>query len=289
MAKALKSRASKQIYQSPNQLILNGFETPFSQKLNLNNRWVILAHKIPWDALAKVYISQMKNSTTGADGINPRVAIGALIIKHMCDLSDRETILQIQENTYMQYFIGYSSFSNEEPFDPSLFVDLRKRLGHEQIGSLNEMILKLSQTNRPEKPDINDSGSEAVTNTEPLEEVRDSVDEPQPQGQLITDATACPQDISYPTDLNLLNDAREKSEELIDILYNPQSHQNKPRTYRKIARKRYLKTAQKKRKSTKEIRSAIRIQLCYVRRNIKSIHRLLDAYEGIPLNKYQYK
>jgi hypothetical protein len=65
----------------------------------------------------------------GADGINPRVAIGAMILKHLCNTSDRETVLQIQENIYMQYFIGYSSFSNEPPFDPSLFVEFRKRLG----------------------------------------------------------------------------------------------------------------------------------------------------------------
>ena len=91
----------------------------------------MLSHKIPWDTLVNVYQKQLNNSETGADGINPRVVIGFLIIKHMCDLSDRETVQQIQENMYMQYFIGYSSFSNEEPFDPSLFVEFRKRLGAE--------------------------------------------------------------------------------------------------------------------------------------------------------------
>lgn len=57
--------------------------------------------KLPWDLLVSPYIKQMRNSNTGADGINPRVAIDALIIKHMCDLSDRETVQQIQENMYM--------------------------------------------------------------------------------------------------------------------------------------------------------------------------------------------
>ena len=38
-----------------------------------------------------------------------------MIIKHICDLSDRDTVQQIKENIYMQYFIGYSSFSTEEP------------------------------------------------------------------------------------------------------------------------------------------------------------------------------
>lgn len=58
------------------------------------------------------------------------------------------------------------------------------------------------------------------------------------RGKLITDATVAPQNITYPTDLKLLNAAREKSEELIDKLYNPQLHgETKVRTYRQIARK----------------------------------------------------
>jgi len=49
-----------------------------------------------------------------------------------------------------------------------------------------------------------------------------------------------------------------------------------------VARKTYLHTAQKKRTGHKVIRKAIREQLNYVRRDIKSIHQLLDAYEGLP-------
>ena len=99
---------------------------------------------------------------------------------------------------------------------------------------------------------------------------------------MIFDATACPQDIAYPTDLNLLNDAREKLEELIDIVYDPTLHASKPRTYREVARKTYLHTAQKKKPGHKVIRKAIREQLNYVRRDIKSIHTLLDGYKKLP-------
>lgn len=287
MAKALKNRASKQGYISPKQLTLSGFETPFVKELNPNNRWVVLAHQIPWDSLVSVYQSQMRNDQTGADNINPRVVIGSLIIKHMCNLTDRETVLQIQENMYMQYFIGYSSFSNEEPFNASLFVEFRKRLGIEQINAINEKILGLSKENtKNEKPDQNqptytddDTTADALSSTEPLTH----------QGQLIVDATACPQDISYPTDLNLLNDAREKSEELIDVLYHENTHSKKPRTYREQARHYYLLTAQKKVKTKKEIRKALKKQLGYLRRNIKNIHQLLDSYSTIPLNEQQYK
>ena len=41
------------------------------------------------------------NQKWGADSKNPRVAIGAMIIKHMNDFSDGETVLQIQENGYI--------------------------------------------------------------------------------------------------------------------------------------------------------------------------------------------
>ena len=51
---------------------------------------------------------------------------------------------------------------------------------------------------------------------------------PANKGKLITDATVAPQNITYPTDLKLFNAARQKSEELIDILYNPDLHA-KPR------------------------------------------------------------
>src|ERR1043166_886803 len=100
MGKASKTRASKQAYVSQTQLRLPGFETPFHQHLNPTNRWVVLAGRIPWDSLVSVYRSQMHNDQTGASGINPRIALGAIIIKHICDLSDEQTILHIQENIY---------------------------------------------------------------------------------------------------------------------------------------------------------------------------------------------
>jgi len=296
MAKALKSRASKQYYLSPRQLILTGFESPFSNQLLSTNRWVKLANSIPWDALVSTYNRQLGNKFTGAGSINPRVAIGALIIKHLCDISDRETILQIQENMYMQYFIGYSSFSNEVPFDASLFVDIRKRLTLEQINEINEKILGIigkADMDKDESKNDNKEGA-PVDNSNTAENVTDNINdagndtEPAHKGSLLMDATACPQDIAYPTDLNLLNDAREKSEELIDEL-QANLTTAKPRTYREIARKKYLKTAQKKKKTKKEIRNAISQQLQYLKRNISSIHKLLEHYDKIPLQKKQYK
>ncbi len=54
------------------------------------------------------------------------------------------------------------------------------------------------------------------------------------------DATVAEQAIRYPTDLSLLNEAREFSERIIDKLYPQTGLRKKPRTYRQQAHKAYL-------------------------------------------------
>jgi len=77
----------------------------------------------------------------------------------------------------------------------------------------------------------------------------DAKNESTNQGKLIIDATCAPADISYPTDLGLLNKARIHTEKIIDILYKSLKVKinKKPRTYRKIARKDYLAVAKQPR------------------------------------------
>jgi hypothetical protein len=180
----------------------------------------------------------------------------------------------------MQYFLGYTSFCDVPPFDASLFVEFRKRLGLEEINKINERISKIKQEleskEEKKKQNNNENNSQNQQNITH-------------KGSLITDATVCPQDIAYPTDIDLLNDAREKSQELIDILFEISSMQKKPRNYRERARKEYLKVAQKKTKTRKDIRTAQKQQLGYLGRNIRSIEKILDTLTGIPLNKKQYK
>jgi hypothetical protein len=281
MEKAHRKHALTPKYVSPNQLTLAGFETPFERSLNPNNRWVILAHLIPWDEISSLYLKEVKVSNTGRPPLSPRVVIGSMIIKHLCNLDDREAVDQISENIYMQYFLGYSSFTNEAPFDASLFVDFRKRLGLENVNAINEKIVALKTSFEELKAKPKAPGSEDQSDNKYPENDN--------KGRIIFDATACPQDIAYPTDLDLLSDSREKAEELIDLLYDPALHKRKPRTYRKVARKRYLKTAQKKNKSRKDIRKAVGSQLRFLSRDIRSINKLLDAYDRIPFEPKDYK
>lgn len=165
MQRGSKRRASAPNFVSPSQLVLAGFETPFSQQLRRTNRWVILAGKIPWDDICNIYTRQVGVSHTGRPPISPRIVIGSLIIKHMCNLDDRETVAQIAENMYMQYFLGYSSFNPEPPFDASLFVEFRTRMGLEQINAVNERIYALYQDIETGKTDIVSGPKEPEGNT----------------------------------------------------------------------------------------------------------------------------
>lgn len=291
MQKGSKRRAPAARFVSPSQLVLSGFETPFSRQLRRTNRWVILADKIPWDEICNIYTRQVGVSRTGRPAISPRIVIGSLIIKHMCNLDDRETVAQIAENMYMQYFLGYSSFNPEPPFDASLFVEFRNRMGLEQINAINERIHTLYHGIQAEvvqdskEPDQGTPGApqESPSTQEP------PAAQPTHKGRVLFDATACPQDIAYPTDLGLLAEAREKSEELIDDIYCAALHHKKPRTYRQRARKEFLKIIQKKNKSRSAIRKGVGQQLRYLSRNLKSIGKLLDQYTLFPLDARQQK
>jgi len=97
------------------------------------------------------------------------------------------------------------------------------------------------------------------------------------------DASCAPADIRYPTDLSLLNQAREQTEAIIDDLYKQVDLEQKPRTYRQQARKRYLQVAKQRRASHKVMHKAIRTQLGYVRRNLTHIDALIAL--GASLSK----
>ena len=115
-------------YTSSNQLSLDDFMNNLGKRLNSNNRWVILADQIPWDEFAKIY-SKSFSLTMGRPSKDARLIIGAIIIQRMKVLVDEAVIPEIQENPYLQYFIGLKEFTNDPIFDPSLFVEIRYRLG----------------------------------------------------------------------------------------------------------------------------------------------------------------
>lgn len=106
------------------------------------------------------------------------------------------------------------------------------------------------------------------------------------------DATCAPADIKYPQDLGLLNEARQETEKIIDLLYQPLQGiiKKKPRTYRQKARKDYLTIAKQKKPLIKKRRQAIKKQLQYLKRNLSHIDKLIVQGSSLTLlSKRQYK
>ena len=102
-------------------------------------------------------------------------------------------------------------------------------------------------------------------------------------GTLILDATCAPQQIKYPQDFELLNEAREKLEDMICRISEEYGFY-RPRMYRQKARKDYLALAKCRKRGVKKIRKAIRKQLQYIRRDLGYISNLLEN-NGVMLSE----
>ena len=278
-------------YHSHKQLSLAEFDWPFQTALDESNRWVKMSQCIPWDALAEGYYQGL-STTQGRPLKDARLVIGAVIIKHKLCLSDEETVAQIQENPYLQYFVGLAGYQMEAPFAPSLLVEIRKRMGRGVfvifqgaiIDALEEAKAKKASQSQAKSSQCNDQAEDDHNDPPSASGDTPQEEEPAHRGKLILDATVAPQAIRYPTDLSLLNEAREFSEKIIDELYPKTDWKKKPRTYREKARKAYLAIVKQRRPGGKVRRRGIKQQLQYLRRNLGHIERLLEYWpEGTPI------
>lgn len=287
-------------HNSPNQLMFDGFETEFEKWLDPNNRWIILSRLIPWVELSAAYNMSLSGHM-GRPAKDARLVIGAVIIKHKLCLSDEETIEQIRENPYLQAFVGFEVFHREKAFAPTLFVEIRRRMGPEVFARFEDSII--AQISAQEESGVSLEASSDDDCQPPSEEPLDSsADEDKPeqdlageispyQGKLIVDATVCEQMIRFPTDLGLLNKARELSEAIIDTVHPLTGMKKKVRTYRRNARRDYLSLVKQRRPGPKKRRAATRQQLQYLNRNLDHIEMLLDLLPGqeIPLSHKQLR
>ncbi|MDR1473918.1 MAG: transposase [Lactobacillales bacterium] len=171
------------------QISFEDFDQPMGLKMNPNNCWIHKAELIPWSELEIEYAKNFKNNNnTWNIAKLLRMALGPLLIQAEYQYSDEETVLQIQENPYLQFFIGLPGYQDKKPFDASTMVYFRKRLDEVTLAEINEKILRHNET---EKILNNDNNDDNTPNS----------------GTLIVDATCAPQNIKYPTDTEMLNDS----------------------------------------------------------------------------------
>ncbi len=190
------------------------------------------------------------------------MAIGSLFIKEKFTLSDTETVEMIAENPYMQYFIGMESFSKKAPMEASLLTWFRKRISAEMLSEINDYIIGRKAIDETDKNDPPNDPPSAGSATK----------EDENKGTLILDATCVPSDIRFPTDISLLNEGRECLEGVVDELHELElTNGVKPRTYRQVARRDYLRFVRNRKPAKKLIRKTIRKQLGYMRRDLATI------------------
>lgn len=257
------------------------FLLPFEGKLDENNRWVKLAEMIPWEDFEDEYASNFKKSKTGELAYNVRIALGTLIIKERLGLTDEETVNQIAENPYLQYFLGFEGYQSKLPFNPSQLTHFRKRFPADMLQRVNEAIITKNKNHDDnDKPPANESPKSQ-------DEIADSKEN---SGTLVLDATCTPADIQFPTDVRLLNDARELLEDIVDTIHSPNKGKEKrPRTYRDKARKEYIHFTKQRKPKPQVIRKMRGKLLRYSRRLLTFIKKLVEKNGLQMLSKRQYK
>lgn len=265
------------------QFSFSDFNQPLGMEMSSENRWVKKATLIPWNEIEDRYAS-LFSSEVGMPAKPLQMALGSLLIQKEYNYSDRELVEQIKENPYYQYFIGLPGYEYKAPFAPSLLVEFRKRLNEEVLAEINEMIAAYNAPDEPSDGD-SDNGSSDNGNTKTTNADQAESTEPENKGTLILDATCAPQNIAYPQDINLLNEARENLESIIDQICCDYNFY-KPRMYRQKARKDYLALAKCKKRTAKRVRKAIGKQLRYISRDLGYIDMFV-LYNDVVLTEKQ--
>ena len=267
------------------QMMMDGFHMPFGGHLSKDNRWVKLAGIMPWEQIEDIYAASMSRET-GRGAISSRIAFGSIFIKESERLTDEGTVAAIQENPYMQYFLGLQEFRTEPLFDASMMVHFRKRFPVEQVARINEYIctgvwpeeIRNVDGNDKDDDDHKPTGSakgKKNPNTSKKKQ-KNQKKAKKNSGKLILDATVAPADIKYPTDIDLLNQCRQHLETAIDLVWKHSHRKGHKLPYsRKHARKSYLSLAKSKKWVARKVRKAIGEQLDWVAKAMARLNQLV--------------
>ncbi len=273
-------------FKREHQISFTDFNQPLGMQMNPDNRWVKKAEMIPWETIEAEY-AKLFPSRTGMPAKPLRMALGSLLIQKQYHYPDEELVEQIRENPYYQFFIGQPGYEDKIPFVPSLLVEFRKRLSEDVLNEINEMIIAYN-TQDDDQDDDNDNDDQGDDSEEQEQnEVQESSNNTENAGTLILDATCAPQNIKFPQDIELLNEAREKLEDMICRI-SDEYYFYRPRMYREKARKDYLALAKCRKRGAKKIRKAIKKQLQYIRRDLGYIANLLEN-NGVVLSNSDAK
>jgi IS5 family transposase len=113
------------------------FGARLSELLNPDHPLYVLAERIDWSQFDAA-IDACYAEDVGRPGVDTRMMVGLLYLKHAFDESDESVVARWVENPYWQFFCGCAYMQHELPIDPSSLSRWRKRVGAERLEKLLE-------------------------------------------------------------------------------------------------------------------------------------------------------
>lgn len=127
------------------------FGAHLSELLNREHPLYVLAERIEWSqfdaAIDACYADEL-----GRPGVNTRLMVGLLYLKHAFDESDESVLARWVENPYWQFFCGLCYMQHELPIDPSSLSRWRKRVGAERLEKLLEATIHTALAMKAVRP-----------------------------------------------------------------------------------------------------------------------------------------
>ena len=197
-------------------------------KLDDNHELVKISKAIDWPALSDK-LAQFYCPDNGRPAKPSRAKVGLLILKHLYRLSDDDLVDLIKRDLYAQYLCDVSFGEAIKFIHSTTLVKFRKKIGLSGIKLIEEEVLN------------------SLKRTKLLK-----------GRKLVCDTTVVPSNISYPTDISLLEKVRAKAVKYLEKA--KQFGADTFRTYKRTARKTFITyqkirhhTIQSRRKTQKKI------------------------------------
>ena len=129
------------------QMSIDDYLPPYEGELVQENRWVRLAQAIDWDAIEQEYSGHF--AAGGKVAIPARMAFGVLVIRAACRTTDSETVEIVRESPYLQYFLGFDSFTYDVPFSSRSMERFRTRISPARVREAVALLRRLRRRADP--------------------------------------------------------------------------------------------------------------------------------------------
>ena len=213
-------------------------------KLDENHELIKISKTIDWanlsDKLAQFYCPDNGRPTKPS-----RAKVGLLILKHLYRFSDDDVIDLIRRDLYAQYLCDVSFSEAIKFIHPASLVKFRKKIGLKGIKLIEEEVLNSLKRAKLLKG-----------------------------RKLASEATVVPSNIAYPTDVSLLEKARQKAAQYLGKVKGLGAKTY--RTYKRAAKKIFVQyqkirchTIKSRKKAQKQIRQ-------FSQRNIRQLEEAVN-------------